>query len=172
MRFYEISAIQGEIRDLSEEEFGELRPNPALIVEPMPNPPSMLRDTTTKVKVQLPAPPPLLHRNARVAWILQTRKPGTWPDVKLGRDASCDLVCPNPSVSKKHATLSNVQGTWMVEDHGSTNGTEIAFERLVRSTPTILPEGEPLVLAQVVVIRAYFSASALYAMLKRATIGA
>ncbi len=169
MRFYEIGAIQREIRSLSDEEFGELRPNPALIIEPVAAMPSTLRDTTTKVKVQLPAPPPMLHPLARVAWLIPI-KPGVWADVKLGRDASCDITCPNPSVSKKHATLSNVEGTWMVEDHGSTNGTEISMERIVRSTPRVLPEGEPLVLAQVVVIRAFYSARALHAMLKNAEI--
>lgn len=167
MRFYEVAAIQGEIRNLSVEEFADLRPNPALIIEPYPSPPNFLRDTTTRVKVQVPAPPPLLHPRAQVVWFIP-KAPGRWPDVKLGRDITCDIVCPNPSVSKKHATLSNVDGTWMVEDHGSTNGTEVSFERLVRSEPHILPEGEPLVLAQVVVIRAYYSPKALHSMLKAA----
>jgi hypothetical protein len=169
MRFYEIAAIQGEIRDLSEEEFGELRPHPALIVEPSPTPPSVLRDTTTKVKVHLPAPPPMLHAKAQVVWLMP-KAPGVWTDVKLGRDATCDIVCPNPSVSKRHATLSRIDGIWTVEDHGSTNGTEISCERIVRSEPRILPEGEPLVLAQVVVIRAYFTPRTLHAMLRNATI--
>jgi pSer/pThr/pTyr-binding forkhead associated (FHA) protein len=90
----------------------------------------------------------------------------------MGRAATCDINFPNASVSKVHATLACYDTTWTVEDHGSTNGTEISCERIVRSTPTILPEGEPLVLAQVVVIRAYFSARSLYTMLKAAAIGA
>lgn len=171
MRFYDVATIQGEIRDLSEEEFAELRPNPSLIIEPYPSPPSFLRDTTTRVKVQVPAPPPLLHPRAQVCWMMPIA-PGRWPDVKLGRDPLCDAVFPNPSVSKKHATLSWVDGTLMIEDHGSTNGTEVSCERLVRSTPHVVPEGEPLVLAQVIVIRAYFTPRSLHAMLKAAAIGA
>src|SRR4051812_13090929 len=122
MRFYEVSAIRDEIRSLCEEEFAELRPNPALVVEPFPSPPSFLRDTTTRVKVQVPAPPPLLHPKAQVCWIVP-KAPGRWPDVKLGRDGACDVVCANASVSKRHCTLSCFEGTWTVEDHGSTNGT-------------------------------------------------
>lgn len=171
MRFYEVAAIQAEIRNLSGEEFAELRPNPALVIEPFPAPPQKLRDTTTEVKVSVPAPPTHLHPKAQIVWIVP-KAPGRFPEIKLGRDAACDIVLPHPSVSKKHATLACHEGTWAVEDHGSTNGTEILGVRLLRSTPTALPEGEPLVLAQVVVIRGYYTPRALHGMLKYATIGA
>ena len=171
VRFYEVAAIRDEIRNLSEEEFSELRPNPALVIEPFPEPGSVLRDTTTRVKVQIPSPPPMLHPKAQLVWIVPDA-PGKWPAIKLGRFSTCDIICPNPSVSKVHATLANYDGIWTVEDHGSTNGTEISCERIVRSEPRILPEGEPLVLAQVVVIRAYFSPRSLHAMLKTAAIAA
>src|SRR4051812_24979832 len=105
MRFYDVAAIQGEIGQLSAEEFAELRPNPALVIEPFPSPPSFLRDTTTRVKVQVPAPPPHLDPRAQVCWIVP-KAPGRWPELKLERDPLCDIVLPNPSVSKRHATLS------------------------------------------------------------------
>jgi hypothetical protein len=171
MRFYELAAIQGEIRSLSEEEFADLRPNPSLLIEPFPSPPSLLRDTTTRMKVQVPAPPPMLHPKAQIVRLLPVA-PGRWPDVKLGRETTCDIVFPNPSVSKRHATLACYDGIWSVEDHASTNGTEIGFERLVRSEPRVLPEGEPLVLAQVVVIRAFYTPRALQTMLRAAAVSA
>ncbi|HZV02069.1 MAG TPA: FHA domain-containing protein [Planctomycetota bacterium] len=171
MRFYEVLNIQREIGKLSAEEFAELRPNPAIVIEPYPKPDTLLRDTTTRVKMQIPAPPPLLHKKAQIVWILPLA-PGRWPDVKLGRDSQCDIVFPNPSVSKRHATLSFLDGMWTVEDHGSLNGTEIMGERILRSMPRPLPEAEPLALAQVVVLRAYYAPASLHAMLRAATIGA
>jgi hypothetical protein len=171
MRFYEVVNIQREIGSLSPEEFAELRPNPALVIEPFPEPGNLLRDTTTRVKMQIPAPVPHLHPKAQIVWILPLA-PGRWPDVRLGRDHECDVVFPNPSVSKRHATLAMLNDVWTVEDHGSLNGTEILGERMVRSLPLRLPEGVPLVLAQVVVIRAYFSPVALHAMLRAAGVAA
>jgi hypothetical protein len=171
MRVYEIASIREEIGRLSEDEFVELRPNPALVIEPFPVSPFKLRDTTTEVKVFTAVPSPVLHPQAQLVWIVP-RSPGRWPDMKLGRDPACDIVLPNPSVSKRHATLSCIDGTWAIEDHGSTNGTEISGVRLVRSEPKALPAGEPLVLAQVVVVRAYYSPRSLHAMLRTATIAA
>lgn len=46
--------------------------------------------------------------------------------ILIGRDPDCDVeLRDDPSVSRHHAQLSVVDGAWLIEDLGSTNGTEI-----------------------------------------------
>jgi predicted component of type VI protein secretion system len=40
----------------------------------------------------------------------------------LGRSDECDLVLRDRSISRKHAVLVHADGSWFVEDLGSTNG--------------------------------------------------
>lgn len=43
---------------------------------------------------------------------------------RIGRNEGCDLVINDPSVSSHHATLTlRTDGSLLLEDHGSTNGT-------------------------------------------------
>lgn len=44
---------------------------------------------------------------------------------KVGRTAECDLVLTDSRVSKVHALFRYSEGTWWVEDQGSTNGTHV-----------------------------------------------
>ena len=43
--------------------------------------------------------------------------------LEVGRDAGCDMVLGDPSVSSRHARLHFEQGQWWLTDLGSTNGT-------------------------------------------------
>ena len=43
--------------------------------------------------------------------------------VTLGRDPSCDLVVPVPTISRQHLRLQQARGQWVVTDLGSTAGT-------------------------------------------------
>lgn len=43
--------------------------------------------------------------------------------VVMGRSPECDLVLSDPSVSRRHAVLTENGGRWFVDDLGSTNGT-------------------------------------------------
>jgi diguanylate cyclase (GGDEF)-like protein len=45
--------------------------------------------------------------------------------VQIGRDRSSNLQLSDPSVSRHHAVLSEVQGELLLEDRGSTNGTSV-----------------------------------------------
>jgi FHA domain/Domain of unknown function (DUF1707) len=41
----------------------------------------------------------------------------------IGRDSGCDMVLPDPTVSRWHAGLRREAGGWLLDDLGSTNGT-------------------------------------------------
>ena len=43
----------------------------------------------------------------------------------IGRDAGCDMVLPDPTISRWHAGLRRGAGGWMLDDLGSTNGTRL-----------------------------------------------
>jgi hypothetical protein len=51
------------------------------------------------------------------------RGPGN--QFSIGRDASCDLVIVDMSVSRRHATLDRVHGGWLLTDLESTNGSRV-----------------------------------------------
>ena len=54
----------------------------------------------------------------------------------IGRDADqCQIVIPNSSVSRKHATIDFKDGKYVVEDLGSRNGTLINQNRIGSPTP-------------------------------------
>jgi pSer/pThr/pTyr-binding forkhead associated (FHA) protein len=62
--------------------------------------------------------------------------------VILGRDPTCDLAMPDPSVSARHAMLSYHHGQWWLDDLGSSNGTRLNQEEL--RTPTVLTTGDEI----------------------------
>lgn len=43
----------------------------------------------------------------------------------IGRDTGCDMVLPDPTVSRWHAGLKRESSGWMLDDLGSTNGTRL-----------------------------------------------
>lgn len=50
----------------------------------------------------------------------------------LGRDAGNDVVLNDEAASARHATVSLEDGTWWVQDDGSTNGTLVNGVRIKR----------------------------------------
>ncbi len=57
--------------------------------------------------------------------------------VTIGRDARCDLVLSDPSISRRHATITSDDEGLLLADLGSTNGTLVGTRRVV--APTRLP---------------------------------
>lgn len=49
---------------------------------------------------------------------------------RVGRSPQCDIVLPDPSVSRSHALLDVRGGELLVQDAGSTNGTFVNGERI------------------------------------------
>jgi serine/threonine-protein kinase len=60
------------------------------------------------------------------------------PLLTLGRGRDQDLIVPEATVSEAHAQLRWQQGSWIVEDLGSTNGsyTDQAYERTAQLAMT------------------------------------
>ena len=56
-------------------------------------------------------------------------------DVTIGRAPESTLVLDDDYVSNQHARLSLSNGTWIVADLGSTNGTWIDRQRITAPTP-------------------------------------
>ncbi|KUN19564.1 ABC transporter ATP-binding protein [Streptomyces antibioticus] len=66
----------------------------------------------------------VLELNGRT-WTLDPSRPYT-----LGRDPQGDIVLDDARVSWRHATISWSGRSWVIEDHGSTNGTFVQGQRI------------------------------------------
>jgi hypothetical protein len=53
----------------------------------------------------------------------------------IGRDAGNDIVLESPQISRYHTRLTLQGGVYVVEDMGSTNGTFLNGQRVLRPTP-------------------------------------
>jgi hypothetical protein len=60
---------------------------------------------------------------------------GTQVSFTIGRDAACDLVLSDMTVSRIHAGLRRVAGGWLLSDAGSTNGTRLNGWRVTDPVP-------------------------------------
>jgi predicted component of type VI protein secretion system len=69
--------------------------------------------------------------------------------VTIGREASADIVIPDPEISRSHARLTSKQGTYMLEDLGSTNGTFVNKQRVTGQR--LLNSGDEVTLGENVV---------------------
>lgn len=67
--------------------------------------------------------------------------------VQIGRDRSSSLALSDPSVSRHHAVISEVQGELLLEDRGSTNGTSVRGRRI--TSPTAVRIGEVFYVGEV-----------------------
>jgi ABC-type multidrug transport system ATPase subunit len=66
----------------------------------------------------------VLEANGRT-WTLDASRP-----YSLGRDPQGDIVFDDARVSWRHATISWNGRSWVIEDHGSTNGTFVHGQRV------------------------------------------
>ncbi|MER7372910.1 ABC transporter ATP-binding protein/permease [Streptomyces lanatus] len=66
----------------------------------------------------------VLELNGRT-WTLDPSRP-----YALGRDPQGDIVLDDARVSWRHATISWSGRSWVIEDHGSTNGTFVQGQRI------------------------------------------
>ncbi len=67
------------------------------------------------------------------------------PEVRVGRDMTCQVRLPSPSVSALHVRLlQRPDGQWQAVDVGSTHGTLLGTRRLVAGEVADLREGDAL----------------------------
>jgi pSer/pThr/pTyr-binding forkhead associated (FHA) protein len=62
--------------------------------------------------------------------------------ITVGRAPDSTLIIDDDYASSRHARIYPSEGSWVVEDLGSTNGTWIDRTRI--TSPTVLPVGAPL----------------------------
>ena len=62
--------------------------------------------------------------------------------ITVGRAPDSTLIIDDDYASSRHARIYPSEGSWVVEDLGSTNGTWIDRTRI--TAPTVLPVGAPL----------------------------
>lgn len=60
----------------------------------------------------------------------------------LGRGTGCDIRLADPTISRRHASISHQGDEWMLIDLGGANGTWINDVRLDYNIPTPLKEGD------------------------------
>jgi hypothetical protein len=74
--------------------------------------------------------------------------------ITVGRDAACDLVLRDHTISTRHATIAPVPGTdrAMVTDHGSRNGTAHNGRRIADGQPSQLITGDEVCLGRQVFV--------------------
>jgi hypothetical protein len=60
---------------------------------------------------------------------------GTKASFTIGRDAACDLVLYDMTVSRTHAGLRREAGAWLLSDAGSMNGTRLNGWRVTEPVP-------------------------------------
>ena len=53
----------------------------------------------------------------------------------IGRQTTCDIVIADHNVSRVHAEIKFVQGSWRIDDRGSTNGTRVNGIVIVEPAP-------------------------------------
>ena len=63
------------------------------------------------------------------------------PRTRIGRSPDCDIFLDDVTVSRNHAVLVEENGTYVVEDQGSLNGTFVNRRRIDRAP---LEEGDEL----------------------------
>ncbi len=74
------------------------------------------------------------------------------PDIKLGKDSTiigknktmCDAVLSRPTISRMHARILVEDGTYILQDLGSKNGTSVNGRMLIGSETQSLTSGDTL----------------------------
>ncbi|MBL8608519.1 MAG: protein kinase [Myxococcales bacterium] len=64
------------------------------------------------------------------------------PMLTIGRRSDVEIVAPEATVSGAHATLKWANGTWAIEDQGSTNGTYVEHTYERKKTVNLMHGGE------------------------------
>ena len=72
--------------------------------------------------------------------MLADRRHPIHESVTIGRSSSCDITIEDPEMSRRHAEVTNHEGTLALSDLGSTNGTRVNGRFI--DAPTALTVGD------------------------------
>ncbi len=73
-------------------------------------------------------------------------------EIRIGRRADIEVPLPYPALSSLHARLTRINGSWQVEDLGSTNGTSLNGEPLVAHQPRPITPGAQIALGPITLV--------------------
>jgi hypothetical protein len=99
---------------------------------------TVARAATAARKLRFGAPAPRSEILLALDWT------GGQDELLIGRHPSCDVVLTGSAVSRRHARLKYRDGTWVLQDLNSTNGTTVNDVRVGRCQ---LRPGDELVIA-------------------------
>lgn len=99
---------------------------PGLPSAPAPEP----RPATPATLVQPAVPPAVAPLGAALAISDGRRFPLGDAPVVIGRLSECDISIDDPNISRRHATITVLDGTYRITDLGSTNGTKVNGTRI------------------------------------------
>ena len=69
--------------------------------------------------------------------------------LEIGRDAACSIRPDDTYLSQQHARVSNRNGSWVVEDLGSTNGTYLNQQKV--TVPSQIAPGDRIRVGKTVI---------------------
>ena len=76
--------------------------------------------------------------------MLADRRHPIHESVTIGRSSSCDITIEDPEMSRRHAEVTNHEGTLVVRDLDSTNGTKVNGRTI--GAPTALTAGDVILI--------------------------
>ncbi len=157
MKTYLISWLKKNHAGQKLDQFERLRPGAWLVWEAGPwRPPSARRET-----IQTGPNTRLLASGESLAIELAAKDGGA--EVRLGRDADCDLVIDDATLSRIHIVLRRAAtGAWTAQDAGSRNGTKV--DGAPATMPLPLREGS--VIEAGAVRLTFYAAPGLYTRLR------
>jgi len=119
----------------------------ALFDQRLVDPDGVVGDLSLRSRIQQRGPSALTPTAVAAYQRVTARKVDTLPEplvlaldwlhgessLVIGRDAACDVVLADDSVSRHHARLVFRDGTWIIQDLDSKNGTIVNRKRVGRS---------------------------------------
>ncbi len=134
MKSYLLSAFVRSHAHLEEDAFRHAEPGCWLVWEAGPWKPGGARTLTGIPRPSSPTPLPVAPGLEALAYSL-TPKDAHHEQMTLGRNAICDIVINDGTISMLHLVFVRADGAWTVQDSGSRNGSALSGSPLEPGKP-------------------------------------